>query len=60
LHACFAILTRVLAVLRLDSLPEKTLKVFECLAVNERLRDFTLIGGTALALQISHRKSENG
>jgi predicted nucleotidyltransferase component of viral defense system len=46
-------------VLRLDSLPEKTLKVFECLAVNERLRDFTLIGGTALALQISHRKSED-
>jgi len=46
-------------VLRLDSLPEKTLKVYECLAVNERLRGFTLIGGTALALQISHRKSED-
>lgn len=45
--------------LRLDSLPEKTLKVFECLAVNERLHGFTLIGGTALALQISHRKSED-
>ena len=45
--------------LRLDSLSEKTLKVFECLAVNEQLRSFTLIGGAALALQISHRKSED-
>jgi hypothetical protein len=29
------------------------------LAVNEQLRGFTLIGGTALALQINHRKSED-
>ena len=45
--------------LRLDSLPEKTLKILECLAVDEQSRNFTLIGGTALALQIGHRKSED-
>ena len=45
--------------LRLDSLPEQTRQVFDHLSANELLRNFTLIGGTALALQINHRKSED-
>ena len=45
--------------LKLDSLPEATLLVFEHLAANPSLCDFTLIGGTALALQIGHRWSED-
>ncbi len=46
-------------VLRLDSLPEATRRVFDQLAANMALRDFTLIGGAALALQIAHRRSED-
>lgn len=45
--------------LKLDSLPEQTRKVFNLLSGSELLRGFTLIGGTALALQIDHRKSED-
>lgn len=45
--------------LRLDSLPEQTRQVFEHLSANELLHSFTLIGGTALALQFDHRKSED-
>jgi hypothetical protein len=41
----------------LERLPEATRLVFEHLARN--LRDFTLIGGTALALQVGHRYSES-
>lgn len=43
----------------LDSLPEQTRRVFDQLAGNPLLRDFTLIGGTALALRIGHRRSED-
>lgn len=45
--------------LKLDSLPEATRRLFDHLTANALLRDFTLIGGTALALQIGHRRSED-
>lgn len=45
--------------LKLDSLPEATRCLFEYLAANALLSNFTLIGGTALALQIGHRRSED-
>lgn len=45
--------------LKLASLPEQTRRVFEHLAANPAMQDFTLIGGTALALQIGHRRSED-
>jgi hypothetical protein len=46
-------------VLKLDSLPERTRRVFDHLSANALIQDFTLIGGTALALQIGHRRSED-
>lgn len=45
--------------LKLDSLPPKTRAVFEHLSTEKLLQDFTLIGGTALALQLGHRNSED-
>lgn len=45
--------------LKLDSLPVATKRIFDHLSSNDLLNDFTLIGGTALALQISHRRSED-
>lgn len=45
--------------LKLDSLPDATRRLFDHLATNVLLRDFTLIGGTALTLQIGHRHSED-
>lgn len=45
--------------LALNSLPPRTRAVFDALAGNPRMGGFTLIGGTALALQIDHRKSED-
>ena len=39
-------------------LPSATRAVFEHLRAEPLLRDFTLIGGTALALQIGHRSSQ--
>ncbi len=44
--------------LKLDSLPDATRHLYDHLTTNDLLRDFTLIGGTALALQIGHRRSE--
>jgi len=46
-------------VLKLDSLPEQTRRVFDHLSASTIIKDFTLIGGTALALQIGHRRSED-
>lgn len=47
----------------LNSLPENTKKLFHALAVQNQqdgiLSDFLLIGGTALAMQIEHRQSED-
>lgn len=45
--------------LKLDRLPNATRRLYEHLTANDLLRDFTLIGGTALALQIGHRRSED-
>lgn len=45
--------------LKLASLPEATRRVFDHFAANALLGDFTLIGGTALALQLGHRRSED-
>jgi hypothetical protein len=45
--------------LKLESLPIKTKKVFELLRNREELKDFVLIGGTALSLQLNHRQSED-
>lgn len=45
--------------LKLEFLPEKTRTVFEYLVKEPLLNGFTLIGGTALALQVGHRRSED-
>ncbi len=45
--------------LRLDTLPAATAKVFAHLYAEPLLAGFTLIGGTALSLQIAHRQSED-
>jgi hypothetical protein len=45
--------------LRLDALPAATAKVFAHLYAEPLLAGFTLIGGTALGLQIAHRQSED-
>ena len=45
--------------LRLDTLPAGTAKVFAHLYAEPLLSGFTLIGGTALSLQIGHRQSED-
>ena len=47
--------------MRLDTrwLPQETRQVFEHLRVQASLADFTLIGGSALALQIGHRLSQD-
>lgn len=45
--------------LKLEFMPEATRKNFERLKGDPRLAGFTLVGGTALALQIGHRISED-
>ena len=45
--------------LRPEQLTSSARRVFEHLTQEEALRGFTLIGGTALALQIGHRRSED-
>lgn len=45
--------------LKLDFMPKATRKNFERLKADPRLAGFTLVGGTALALQIGHRISED-
>ncbi len=45
--------------LRLETLPAATAKVFTHLYAEPLLTGFTLIGGTALSLQIAHRQSED-
>ncbi|MFC2087165.1 nucleotidyl transferase AbiEii/AbiGii toxin family protein [Bacteroidota bacterium] len=41
------------------SMPENTRKVFSALSEAPFISDFTLVGGTALAIQIHHRRSED-
>jgi hypothetical protein len=43
--------------INLDILPEKQQKLFHILKSEEWMNDFYLVGGTALALQLNHRKS---
>ncbi len=45
--------------LKLEFMPKATQKNFARLKDDPRLADFTLVGGTALALQIGHRISED-
>lgn len=45
--------------LKLEFMPEATQKNFARLKDDPRLAGFTLVGGTALALQIGHRISED-
>lgn len=45
--------------LKLEFMPEATQKNFSRLQIDTRLAGFTLVGGTALALQIGHRVSED-
>ncbi len=45
--------------LKINYLPIETKRVFELMAEIRQLSAFTLIGGTALALQIGHRLSED-
>lgn len=45
--------------LRLDTLPGATARIFAHLYAEPLLAGFTLIGGTALSLQIAHRRSED-
>ena len=40
-------------------MPEKTLEVFRKIGSLSFISDFTLVGGTALAIQIGHRMSED-
>ncbi len=44
--------------LQLDALAAKTRAVYDLLAQQKALENFVLIGGTAMALQMSHRLSE--
>ena len=45
--------------LDLMMMPQKTRAVFELLAKRTELKDYVLLGGTALSLQIGHRLSED-
>lgn len=45
--------------LKLELMPESTQKIFTRLKDDSRLAGFTLVGGTALAIQIGHRISED-
>lgn len=40
-------------------MPDKTRKLFEAVFNKEQLKDFVLIGGTALSIQVGHRLSED-
>ena len=40
-----------------QAVPENLLKILNLLMREDKLSDFTLVGGTALALQIGHRIS---
>ncbi|TFH28055.1 MAG: hypothetical protein E4H10_01730 [Bacteroidia bacterium] len=45
--------------LNMDFLPEKTRKIFQHLGTSSFISNFTLVGGTALSMQIKHRLSED-
>ena len=41
------------------SMPERTERLFEAIAKGDELKDFVLVGGTALAIHLKHRTSED-
>jgi hypothetical protein len=43
----------------MQGLAEKTEKIFETLSKLNSIKEYTLIGGTALSLQIANRLSED-
>ena len=43
--------------LHTETVEPVTLDLLKCLMLEERLKDFTLVGGTALSLKFGHRKS---
>ena len=45
--------------LDMDFLPEKTRKIYQHLGTSSFISNFTMVGGTALAMQIRHRLSED-
>jgi hypothetical protein len=45
--------------LKLELMPKATQEIFDRLKDDHRLDFFSLVGGTALALQIGHRISED-
>jgi len=45
--------------INLDLIPVKTAKLFDAFAGLAFMQKFTLVGGTALALQLGHRQSED-
>jgi len=47
------------SVINLQFIPSKTFLVFEKLGESRFIKDYTLVGGTALAMQIEHRMSED-
>lgn len=42
-----------------NSMPKATEKLFKVISQMEEIKDFTLVGGTALAIHIKHRTSED-
>ncbi len=40
-------------------LPERTRKIYQHLGTTSFISNFTLVGGTALAMQLKHRLSED-
>jgi len=49
----------ILAPISPKYLPDKTSRVFNVLAGSKFIKNYTLVGGTALALQLKHRISED-
>jgi len=47
------------SVINLQFIPPETFLVFEKLGESSFIKDYTLVGGTALAMQIEHRMSED-
>ncbi len=45
--------------MNLEYLPDKTKQLFKTFSVKKFLKDYVLIGGSALSIQISHRLSED-
>jgi predicted nucleotidyltransferase component of viral defense system len=46
-------------ILNMDYLPERTRKIYQLLGTSSFISNFTLVGGTALSMQIKHRLSED-